>query len=169
MKLHAKVLALLVALFAVLAVAQFAVEQRMLLPSFSALERQAAHQDMDRVALAIEREVQTLSVITRDWGNWVETWDFMRTRDMKFAQSNLSLAEIASLQINALGVYDTEGRIVLTLGRDGSTGLPMDIDILIDHGVPQTRALGAVLRRGQAAVGQIGFGLEGRERRAHRE
>ena len=97
MKLHAKVLALLVALFAVLAVAQFAVEQRMLLPSFSALERQAAHQDMDRVALAIEREVQTLSVITRDWGNWVETWDFMRTRDMKFAQSNLSLAEIASL------------------------------------------------------------------------
>jgi len=153
MKLHAKVLALLVALFAVLAVAQFVVEQRMLLPSFSALERQAAHQDMDRVALAIEREVQTLSVITRDWGNWVETWDFMRTRDMKFAQSNLSLAEIASLQINALGVYDTEGRIVLTLGRDGATGLPMDIDILIDHGVPQTRALGAALRRGQETSG----------------
>ncbi len=153
MKLHAKMLALLVALFAVLAVAQFAVEQRMRLPSFSTLERQAARQDMDRVALAIEREVQTLSVITRDWGNWVETWDFMRSRDMKFVQGNLSLAEIASLQINALAVYDTKGRIVLTLGRDNATGRPMDIDILIDHGVPQTRGLGGAIRGGQETSG----------------
>lgn len=153
MKLHAKVLTLLVALFAVLAVAQFAVEQRMLLPSFATLERQAAHQDMERVARAFDREFETLAVISRDWGNWVETWDFMRTRDMKFVRTNLSLPEIASLQINALAVYDTEGRIVLSLGRDDVTQLPMDIDILIDRGVPQARGLGAAIRRGQETSG----------------
>jgi sensor domain CHASE-containing protein len=153
MKLHAKVMALLVALFAVLAVAQFAVERRLLLPSFGTLERQAAHQDMDRVVRVIEREVQTLSVVSRDWGNWVETWDFLRDRDLHYVTANLTEAEIASLQINALAIYDTEGRLALALGRDSATHRPISIDILSDRGLPQNHALGEAIRRGKHASG----------------
>jgi sensor domain CHASE-containing protein len=57
MKIRHKVIVLLAALFAVLAAAQFLVQQRIVLPSFAQLERDAARKDMDRVAYALEREL----------------------------------------------------------------------------------------------------------------
>ena len=66
MKIRHKVIALIAALFAVLAAAQFLVQQRIVLPSFAQLERDAAQKDMDRVAYTLAREIDLLGISARD-------------------------------------------------------------------------------------------------------
>jgi len=64
-------IALLIALLMVtLGIAQVFVSLRMLIPSFTSLERDNAHVDMDRVADALNREVEQLAVATRDYADW---------------------------------------------------------------------------------------------------
>ena len=104
-KIQPKVFALLLALFAlfaVFAVAQYFVEESILPPSFRNFEQQAARQDMARVAGILDREIDSLGVTVRDWGNWVETWNYMRDRKARYVEANLGEAAMASLQVGSL-------------------------------------------------------------------
>src|ERR1017187_956247 len=102
MKIRHKVIVLLAALFAVLAAAQFLVQQRIVLPSFAQLERDAARKDMDRVAYPLERELDLLGISARDWGNWADTHAFMQDHNPAYIAANLTDEEIAMLRVNAL-------------------------------------------------------------------
>ncbi|MGB8692037.1 MAG: hypothetical protein WCD08_00830, partial [Steroidobacteraceae bacterium] len=79
-----KVTSLLVAAFATLVAAQFLIHERVLMPSFAAIERQAELTDMDRVVNAIRSEQAQLSIIAWDWGNWSKTWEFYQDRNAAF-------------------------------------------------------------------------------------
>lgn len=152
-KIQPKVMALLLALFAVFAVAQFFVEERILLPSFRNFERQAARQDMDRVAGILDRERDTLGVLVRDWGNWTETWNYMRDRKAPFLEENITEATFASLQVNALILYDTSGQAVLSVDRDSGPHRPINIDVSPAARVPQQQPLLAAIRSGRPLSG----------------
>ncbi len=154
-KIQPKVFALLMSLFAVFAVAQYFVEERILLPSFRNFERQGARQDMDRVAGIINREMDTLGVTVRDWGNWVETWNYMRDRNAHYIEANLSEGGFVSLQINALALYTTSGRAILSVGRESGTHRPIDIDLLHTGRSPPQQALLRALRLGRPVSGFV--------------
>lgn len=67
MRIQPKILLLLTAWFVLLGITQLFVQQRLLLPGFVDLERQAPIKDMDRVAHTLQRVFDLLSVTGRDW------------------------------------------------------------------------------------------------------
>ena len=108
-------IALLIALLMVtLGIAQVFVSLRMLIPSFTSLERDNAHVDMDRVADALNREVEQLAVATRDYADWAELYRFMQDRSSEGVAA-LSQQQFQDLNVDVLVLFDRNGAIVWSL------------------------------------------------------
>lgn len=159
MKIRPKIFVLLAAVFSVLCMLQYLVERQFLLPAFARLERQAAQQDMDRVVNALDRDRETLSVTARDWGNWSETWNFLKDRDAGFVAVNLNEDALASLRVSALAFYDTAGDVVWSAGRDRSTRRPLAIDLLTPGRLDRADPLRTAIRSGRPRSGLVSTNL----------
>jgi two-component system, NtrC family, sensor kinase len=146
---------LLTVLFAVLGIAQWIVQQRILLPGFVELERQAAREDMDRVANALQRELQPLEVMALDWGAWTETYEFMQNHNEAFVSANLGDSWITSLQVNVLAFIAPDGRYVWSIGRELKTRKAIDIDLLSHGALPERHPWRARVRDGRKASGLL--------------
>lgn len=116
MKIRYKVITLLAALFAVLGVTQFLVQQQILLPSFAELERDAARKDMDRVVYTLGRELDLLGITARDWSNWADTYAFMQDHNRSYVTANLTNEALSSLRVNVLAFVGLDGRYVWSVG-----------------------------------------------------
>ncbi|MGB7905549.1 MAG: CHASE4 domain-containing protein, partial [Steroidobacteraceae bacterium] len=106
MKIHTKVIGLLVLLFALLGGAAYVVQLRVLLPSFTELEREAARTDMERVAQVVQRELDMISVSAGDYGNWVDTYQFMQDRKRAYIDINMTAESIQALNVNLIALLD---------------------------------------------------------------
>jgi sensor domain CHASE-containing protein len=100
-------LALVVTLYAVLD--QFT-QRRIVLPSFERLEEEEAREDVQRVANAIQRELEVLESRAREWGRWDATWNFYEQRDDAFIAANL----------DPLGLTEAGLHLVFFCARDGT-------------------------------------------------
>jgi sensor domain CHASE-containing protein len=109
MRVRAKVTVVLTMLFAILIASQWAIQQNLILPRFVELERDSAHTDMQRVALAVEREQQALGAQAADWGNWQQLWDYMRDSNQAFVKASLTDASFMVSKIDYMAVVDTDG------------------------------------------------------------
>ena len=146
---------LLTALFAILGIAQLIVQQRILLPGFADLERQAAQKDMDRVANALQRELDLLSVTARDWGNWADTYAFMQNHDQAYVAANLGDNAVTSLRVNVLAFIAPDGRYVWSIARELQTPKLIDIDLLSGGVLPERHPWRAAVRQGRKASGLL--------------
>ncbi len=90
MSLYAKVVLLLCTLFATYGAVDFLVQRRVILPSFEALEADLARTDMDRARRAIERELDQLQTFSADWGNWLDTYQYMAGENPAFVEENMT-------------------------------------------------------------------------------
>ena len=81
MNLRPKIIALIAAVFVLLGAAQYVIGERILLPSFTELERQSASNEMARALHALDREIDLLYVVGEDWGDWAETYAYLRERE----------------------------------------------------------------------------------------
>ncbi len=116
-----KIALLIILLIVVLGAAQVVVAARLLIPSFDALEQQNAHVDMDRVADALQGEIDQLAVTTRDYGDWTELYRFMDDRNPKGVAA-LSPQQFHDLKVDVLILFDRDGAIVWSLASPpGST------------------------------------------------
>ncbi len=122
MRVRAKVTVVLTMLFAILIASQWAIQQNLILPRFVELERDRAHTDMQRVALAVEREQQALGAQAADWGNWQQLWDYARVQDPVFAKSSLTDASFMVSKIDYMAVVTTDGRYLWRHGPYSVTG-----------------------------------------------
>jgi sensor domain CHASE-containing protein len=115
-------IALLIALLVVtLGIAQVFVSLRVLIPSFTALERDNAHVDMDRVADALHQEIDQLAVATRDYADWSELYRFMDDRNSEDVAA-LSQQQFRDLNVDVLVLFDRQGAIAWSLASpSGST------------------------------------------------
>ncbi len=109
MRVRAKVTVVLTMLFAILIASQWAIQQNLILPRFVELERDSAHTDMQRVALAVEREQQALGAQAADWGNWQQLWDYMRDANPAFVKASLTDASFMVSKIDYMAVVGTDG------------------------------------------------------------
>ena len=153
MTIRTKVIGLLVALFAVLAAAQYFVRTRILLPSFTDLERRAAVTDMDRVEYAIRDDLEQLEVSARDWANWSQTFTYMQTRRASFITDNFTPDTLKSLKVHVFAIVDLEGRFAWAGGIVLDSGKSLDLDFIARGRLPPGPQLQTSLKRGISVTG----------------
>jgi sensor domain CHASE-containing protein len=110
--LNAKVVLLLCALFATYGVVDYAVQREVILPSFEALEADLARTDMERVRRAIDRELDQLQTFCADWGNWLDTYQYMGGENPAFIEENMTPVTLEAAGLDVVAFLDTEGRFV---------------------------------------------------------
>jgi sensor domain CHASE-containing protein len=129
MRVRAKVTLLLALLFTVLIGAQWAIQQRLVLPRFMELERQSARTDMQRVELAVERELQSLGSAASDWGNWADTWQYMRRPNPRYQRANLTDTAVRTLKVDYLALIASDGHFKWARAIDPVSGNPSEISL----------------------------------------
>ena len=127
MRVRAKVTVLLGLLFAALLAAQWAIQQRLVLPRFVDLERESARTDMQRVVLAVEREQQARGAQAADWGNWNETWKYMQRHNAAYVHDTLTDTAVRTLKVDYLALLTQDGRIDWSRALDPRSGRRMTI------------------------------------------
>jgi sensor domain CHASE-containing protein len=155
MKIRHNVIVLLVALFAVLAAAQFIVQQRIVLPSFAQLERDAARKDMDRVANSVARDLDLLATMTTDWGDWDATYQYMLDHNPKFIATSMTTSSIQGYRANAVAFVDLSGKFVWATAIAPGSGNPLDIDVIRHGELPADPVWQDALRTGTAVTGLL--------------
>jgi two-component system NtrC family sensor kinase len=146
---------LLTILFAVLGIAQLVVQQRILLPGFADLDRQAARNDMGRVANTMQRNLDLLALAARDWGDWGALYEYMQNPNEGFVSDNLQDNSITPFRLNVLAFMAPDGRYVWSLGRELKTPKVIDIDILSHGALPDNHPWRAKVREGLKAQGLL--------------
>ncbi len=70
----------------------------------------------------IKNEFKSLSdnlkTLTSDWGEWDDTYEFVKNKNKKYIKSNLSPESIATLGVNYLYITDSDGENVYSVGYD---------------------------------------------------
>jgi sensor domain CHASE-containing protein len=153
MRLRTRVIALIGCLFAVLGLAQFLVQQQVLLPSFTELERQAAKTDMQRVEQALRRELDLLLITARDYGNWDETYRFIRNRNAEYVTTNLTPETMETLRVNVIAFITPDGGYAWAAGRQLVSGAALELDLLANGEFPADNPWRTEIRDGGAMVG----------------
>ena len=77
MSLKKKIIILLVGLFSLYALIEFAVQRLVLLPAFVQLEEKTATSNTQRAVQALERDIELLVPSATDWGTWDDTYEFI--------------------------------------------------------------------------------------------
>ena len=85
---------------------------RLIMPSFLALEEDAAQEDLRRVREALQREETFLASTAADWGIWTETWAFLGGTNPGYGDANLTHSALSALEVDILALFDREGRLV---------------------------------------------------------
>lgn len=100
----------------------YMIESTVLLNSFRQVEQQAARQDMQRTLDALTKELDGLSVTTRDYASWDDTYNYVQQPDPgsndPFIQSNFSSSTFISLQLGLVAVIDVNHHVVFSFGFD---------------------------------------------------
>jgi len=112
MSLKYKIGLILAVVFIVSGLANYAIQQFLIYPSFIALEREEALKDLKRCQDAINREVFHLSTITKDWAFWDDTYDFVVSKSKDYIASNLPIATFIENGINLVYYVDLDGSVV---------------------------------------------------------
>ncbi len=89
------------------------IRKELFMPTYIELEKQIAQKDIIRCTQAIEREIFHLSVITRDWAQWNEMYDFTEEYDEDFAASNLEMDTLTETGLDLIFIISSKGQILV--------------------------------------------------------
>ena len=112
----------------------FALKTYVIMPSFLALERKDAKQDIARCVDALERERQHLDLFISDWSEWDDTYKFAHDGNPEYIKSNLNWATIeGKTKINLLFVCDPSGKVVWGEVYDSKQGGRIHLKAFDEH------------------------------------
>jgi signal transduction histidine kinase/CheY-like chemotaxis protein len=154
-KLRSKIIALVVLLFAAMALAQLLVQRVILLPSFAQLERQVAKTDLERVTHALTGDVEQLGLTAHDWSNWMDTYQFVQGVNPSYVTQNLQTEAFVALKLNAVAFIDLQGRFFWSKALAPNTGGPIDIDFISRGELPEKHPWRASLEQGKPVGGLL--------------
>jgi len=92
--------------------------------SFSQLEHDFAHQDVERAQNAILNEAEQLDTTAIDWASWDSTYEYVQSGDKGYELENLTLDTLETLDLNYFVIVALDGSIVQARGLDRETGEP---------------------------------------------
>jgi sensor domain CHASE-containing protein len=134
-KLYSKVVIVLCAVFAAYGFVDYTIQRRVILPSFESLEAESAVTDMERVTRALDRELTQLMTFSADWGNWIDTFEFMADRNQAFIDTNMNPSFLNSAGIELVAFLDREGRYAWRQGYDAGSHAPLRYAFLEAEGL----------------------------------
>lgn len=128
MTLRAKILAVVLVVFVVLASVLFFISRTVLLDGYRALEHQDMKQHITRVLLSIKNEGEVLDTTVFDWAAWDDAYAFVAGQNPLFIESNLGDATFneTGLKLNFVLFIDSDGQIVFEKGYDWKNDLSID-------------------------------------------
>ena len=106
MSLQSKVIGLIITVFLIYGTFSYTVQSRLIMPSFTAIERENALEDMDRVFFEIQCETRHLLTSATDWAAWDESYQFVQDHNNAFREMNLNDTGMSSLAVNLLYFFD---------------------------------------------------------------
>ncbi len=155
MRLYAKVILLLCAVFAAYAAIDYTVQRTVILPSFESLEEDLARTDMERVNRALDDELGQLLLFGADWGNWLETYRYMAGENPAFIADNMTPSTIEAARLDAVALLDAQSRFVWRQGYDPATHAERRWAMLDGQGLDPGHPLRRAIAAGEQASGLV--------------
>jgi sensor domain CHASE-containing protein len=159
MSLRVKTFVILIVVVFSYTALSYLVQRLVILPSFIALEQEAARKDVLRCVEALRREVQEIDAVVRNWATWDDTYRFIQDRNGDYMKASLTLSSYRNVRMNLIYLLDTEGRVVWgeiwNLGRGVAIAMPDFPSSALprSHALLQPEAGGASLpREGRSGV-----------------
>jgi two-component system NtrC family sensor kinase len=87
--LHHKILLTLGSVSGLYLLAAWTIQELTILPSFRALERQHAEQDLERATEGLRNEIEHVDDFVGDWSGWDDTYRFVDDGNAEYIESNL--------------------------------------------------------------------------------
>lgn len=111
MSLRTKVLTIIAVIIGLYGIANYAVQRKVIYPSFVRLEREDAVTNLQRCVGAIEREVQQLCAIAGDYGAWDDTAKFVSDGNQKYIDDNITASGMKNINVNVLCICNPQGKV----------------------------------------------------------
>ncbi len=112
MRLRTKVLLILSCVLLINLLLGYYLQRHTLVPSFSQLEHEDALQNIKRCEDALRRELHHLNLFTNDWSAWDDTYAFVRNRNAKYIETNVSENTFTLSKLNLFSIYNLQGELV---------------------------------------------------------
>ena len=141
MRLVTKINLALVGVVAVSAILNFATLKMAVMPSFAALEEQAAERDHSRVLEAIQLQKDQVANSAGDYAMWDDTHDFVNGLAPSYREKNVTQESLQTLGVNYFVAVDMKGRIILDEGYDHSEDEPRPIKLFDSDMIPLSNKL----------------------------
>ncbi|PYE24157.1 sensor domain CHASE-containing protein [Rhizobium sp. PP-CC-3A-592] len=136
MRLVTKLNVALVGVVAVSAVLNFATLRLAVLPSFSALEEQAAERNQSRVLDAIQLQKDQVASSAGDYAIWDDTYDFIKGLASTYEEKNVTAESLKTLGVNYFVAIDVAGKVVLDSGFAFNADEPRPLKLLSTGRLP---------------------------------
>ncbi len=88
------------------------VTDRVVMPSFTNLEFDAARTNLQRIEDALNREIETLNMTCNDYARWDDTYNYMDSADPDYIESNFGVATFQGCQLNFCYLVKPDGTVL---------------------------------------------------------
>ncbi len=142
LSIRARTLLAISSAITILALLAYLASYKLLLRDYLRLEERLARQDVAEFQAALQRELENLSQDVVDWSIWDDSYAFVADPRDEFIASNMTDATFQTLELNLIGFFDVQGRLVygrcVARGAAGVTDEPFPIKAL-EPGHPLSR------------------------------
>jgi diguanylate cyclase (GGDEF)-like protein len=90
----------------------------MVLPGIAEAERQELTTEISRVQYAVKGEIDRLHSFAVDWGQWDDTYAYVRNKNPAYERSNLLDTTLGDVEANLIALVDQDGELVKVLPDD---------------------------------------------------
>ncbi|ORE90740.1 CHASE4 domain-containing protein [Aurantimonas sp. 22II-16-19i] len=129
MRIVTKVNLALAGVVAISAALNFVVLATTVLPSFQALETEAAERNQSRALEAIKLQQAQVANSARDYAFWDDSYEFVHGNRTDYEAKNVSAESLAALGVNYFLAIDESGAIKLDKGFDFSGDEPATVQL----------------------------------------
>jgi diguanylate cyclase (GGDEF)-like protein len=113
MTIHRKILLFSALALGAFLAAVYLVSRFSLLSGFARLERESAQDNIRHLQNGLKNEQSQLEIMARDYAQWDQTYDYMRTHDPEYVRTELTSDTFKIINIDQFLLIDTTGYVVL--------------------------------------------------------
>jgi len=125
--LKTKIVLILVGIFLLYGFVDYTIQRLIIFPSFLALEREEARQDIARCVQALKREIYHLDALCHDWAAWNDTYAFVQMPTTDYVAANLVPETFVNNGLHLLYILNTTGMVVWGEIYDARDKLPIEM------------------------------------------
>jgi len=156
MTLRRKTLLIIAGTFYGVIILLFFISRTILLESYTDLENQSTHRDVERAVTAYSQALSRLETTTTEWAAWDDTYDFIAEPDEEYIRSNLTDSTFVEMGLNLMLYVDPSRETVFgkafDLDSEEEIALPPNIakylaqhDYLVTHPHTESRYTGTIV------------------------